>query len=332
MKQVTLLLTALWFTNFTFGAETIDPLPPLEVSEFKARAAIETLPLFVEALERGFPLLYQDQKKGQDAPKPKPAEDSNDFQKIIGNVAKAQADLNESLKNNLAEIKKRREARVADKTPLPEKAPEAKAEEAPKAQLVEAWSDKSFLNFCDCAKRSITVLRAKRRSELSADKTIPLQLESLLSAERGNGKTVGSEGLACGKFLGPLGFGVGDKNLELLFLTSLTKPSSVERFASLWSTFRIWSWVQQNGDKVKAPSFWDYVIQRNLMRHLFAREALPSLEQHMKEFVAIYAKPVPAEKGKLTFSTSEKSVREAIDADLKIAAALNHEANPCEKE
>ncbi len=331
MKQMTLFMAALCLATTSFAVETVDPLPPLEVSELKVRAAIETLPLFVEALERGFPLIYQDQEKGKEAAKPKPVEDSNEVGKILANLAKAQTDLNDSIKKNFGEIKKRREDRLAGKAITPV-AKEVKTEEPPKAQAVETWSDKSYQNFCDCAKRSLPVLRAKLRAELSADKTVPLQLESLLTADRGNGKVVATDGIACGKHLGPMGTGLADRNLELLFLTSLTKPSTDERFSLLWSTFRIWSWAQSNSDKAKALAFWDYVMQRNLLRHLFSREAVPSLERHVKEYMAIYMKPVAPEKGKLTVAVSEASFREAIDADLKQSAAITYEAKPCEKE
>lgn len=336
MKQLIFIFPAfLMFARPSF-ADPVEPLPPLEVGGFKVRAAIETIPLFVEAFERGFPLLTQDEEKdkGKEVPKPKPKEDSNDAAKILANLAKAQTDMNDALKKNLAEIKKRREDRLAGRAPAPEvKAPAAKVEEPAKPQAVEEeWNDKSWLNFCDCAKRSTPVLRAKRRAEFSSDKTVPLQLEALLTADRGNGKIVTSDGIACGKHLGPLGTRLADRNLELLFLTSLTNPSTEERFAPLWSTYRLWIWAQQAGEKAKALHFWDYVMQRNALRHLFSHEALPSLERHIKEYLAIYRNPGKDQKGKLVVQLSEKSFRETVDADLKNSATINYEAKPCEKE
>lgn len=332
MKVATLFLLTLFFANLAAAAEPVDAIPALDLNGQKIHGAIETLPLFLEAFERGFPLVYQEKREEKEEKKTENKDEGNDFNKMLAGTKKVQSDLDEALKKNLAEIKKRRDERLAAKVEATPDAPAAKPEPAAKAAAAEPWSDKSFANFCECAKRSLPLLRAKRRAELSADQTVPLQLESLLIAERGNGKTIGEDGIACGKHLGPLAMTIADRNFELLLLLSLTKGASEERFKSLWEAFRTWAWVQQNGDKAKAADFWAYVMQRNLLRNLFARESVPSLATHIKEFVTIYSKPGAAEKGKVVLSVSESSIREAIDADLKQASVLTYEAKPCDKE
>jgi hypothetical protein len=304
-----------------FADETKKELPiaPVDLGSKKYLSPVTDLHVLTEAFERGFPLATE---VGTGTALPDLKEDQS-YDAVMENGKIQREAVLQRYRDSLQKSKELRETR--QKGPSPEK-----PGQAPQVVTAPAVSVGPFTpsKFCSCARESLRALKLKHRV-LSLNNAIEAyQFEAFLRPERGNGKTISAEGIACGSHLGEYGAPVTNSLLEIQTLAALTKPAITADTERLWHYFLLFT-AAARGEKLGAAYFWQYAWKKVAFQWLMTKDPVSSIDAVIATYVKSSESSIKKEKGQLTVSVSKEGISKAILEDWN-SRTLPKDLKPCE--
>lgn len=263
---------------------------PMDTGLGRFILATPNIPLVLQALERGFPLVGQLDEK--ETKKPEGSGDSS-YAKIIEAQNKRLADLRDGAITNQketgAEAKRLSEWRKKALSGQlgAEQATPKEASKPLEVTKVLPFNVENRAKFLECADGALSLLKARLSAQARGDVHTALQIEAALSSERGDGKTVSPEGIACGRYLGKVGIPVPKSFDEIRWLSAFMRLPNEGQDAA-WRTFFLFGKALRLETSLSAH-FWQYAWRRTAFSMTFHGRRIPDLKSLLIDYFEAYS-------------------------------------------
>ncbi len=302
----------IWLLSLCLGAASavaeVQKIPgvPIPIELIGGEFSLHEVPLsvLVKTLERGYPYVGT----VKEPPKTDPGKSQ---QQLIDDMRAAAKDNQTKTLAQAEALNTWKRDILAGRLPAPQ---QGKQPVAVERLPVLAWSPQNQEEFLKCAARSLPLLKARLLSQKRGDTRAMLQLEALTLPERGDGISVSAEGIACGKYLGQVGFETRDSLEEVKWLSALLAVKQPQK-AAAWRLFSLYGNAMK-GKTLAAAHFWTYAWKRAAFKFAFQEGASASREDLERDYLEAYSS---AEKSMApSFVITDKNqMAEAIQSDWK---------------
>jgi hypothetical protein len=301
-----LVCSTLWAEPLPVPENAPGAWPPLEVSGSKIVSGFESVSHAVRLIERGVPYVAAIETSA--AVEASPGDTFVDIFNNLGHQLDAQI---QAAQNNqeasLAEARRITSFRAGllagEQKPASQSTPAT-----PATNAVEPFGPDGYAKFQECAGRAIPLLYSKLAALIAGQAFEAVAVDAVLLPERGNGKQIDLEGMACGRYLGEHGLTAVNTTQEIQILTTLQKISLTEN--RVWNAFRLYSRTVKDL-RVSAPLFWQFAWARLSFQKVFKKGPAFSLDQLKDQYRAM------VKTGKVRLTQNLETLVADIRADVE---------------
>jgi len=139
--------------------------------------------------------------------------------------------------------------------------------------------------FMQCAARTLPRLKLRLQMDLIVDDLNAGLLDTELAKERGDGRVISRQGVACGKYLGPMGFPNHQLQDDIKLLASMTSRSSKADRVELLTVLTRYARIRQ-GARTELGAFWEYAWKTVAFDAVFSSNPLVDMNRRIRGFLS----------------------------------------------
>jgi len=184
-------------------------------------------------------------------------------------------------------------------------------------ESVVTWKAGSLQRFMACAFLAVPKLKQALQSEKLGDETLSRRWSDEVAEERGDGKSVSSGGIPCGKYLGQYGVASVSTIDDIKGLIALTQRRDREA-EKVFIYFILRSQAIQAPEKISA-GFWRYVWRRVSYQMVFREAPVAEPADWVEDFIRWLegqpvAVPTPGKDKKVIVTLNADPLRRELSA------------------